>query len=102
MDDLQREWPGDAQQAALSAARWRLDPSRESDRQAAADLFRKLYAVTPFIEYRRNYEELTGLRLPEPPPLPNLPDLVQDQPVDWPSLLDQVNQLIAKLRASGR
>jgi class 3 adenylate cyclase/tetratricopeptide (TPR) repeat protein len=89
------EWPDDAEQAAIQYEIWRVDQDQEPHRQQAADLYRALYAQTPNVEYKQRYEELTGECLPDPPPLPPLPDIVTQHPPDREVLLAQVDALIA-------
>ena len=91
---LLRAWPGEPEQAALHYERWRLDPSAAGDRDAAASSYRALAARTPNHEYRRRYAELTGEPLPAPSPLPPLPALVAEVPVDIEALLAQVDQVM--------
>ena len=99
LDELTRmlgEWTKDEEQAALRYELWRLDRDQEAHRQAAAELYRNLYARTPNVEYRKRYEELTGQSLPAPPPLPELPDIVTRNAVNLDALLAQVDQIIAQ------
>ena len=88
------ERPDDAEQAAIRYEAWRLDREQESHRRQAADLYKALFAQTPSAEYRQRYEELTGERLPDPPPLPPLPEAVTRRPADLGALLAQVDLLI--------
>jgi len=84
------------ERAALHFELWRLDEEREADGRAAAELYRNLYARTPNVAYRQRYETLTGQPLPDPPPLPELPDIVTRTPVDLEALLAQVDQILAE------
>lgn len=81
------------EQAAVHYEIWRLDNQREDARQNAADLYRHLYAQTPNLTYRRRYEALTGETLPDPPPLPALPDVVGSDLPDLETLMRQVSLL---------
>jgi hypothetical protein len=74
---------------------WRLDPARRAERASAAYLYEQLYRAAPKAEYARRYTELTGLTLPAPPPLPDLPEALARQPVDLPALLAQAEARIA-------
>jgi hypothetical protein len=47
-------------------------------------------AATSDAEYRRRYAKLTGESLPEPPPLPPLPDEVLRTPVSLEAMLERV------------
>jgi len=66
-------------QAEVYFELWRLMPEDEATRTAAAALYRTKYAETGSEEYRRRYQELTGEMLPDPPPLPDVSDLIPDQ-----------------------
>lgn len=83
-------WTEQSEQAAILYAIWRLDGERDTTRQTAAEQYRTLYERTPNIEYRDRYFELTGETLPEPPPLPPLPESVMGDPVDLKVLLKRV------------
>ncbi len=83
------------QQAALYYELWRLAPEDEAARTAAAALYRSECADTGAEEYRQRYQELTGEMLPEPPPLPEISDLIPDQH----EILD-LAPILAELRAS--
>jgi tetratricopeptide (TPR) repeat protein len=83
-------WTDESEQATLHYEIWRLDAARAEDRQAAADLYRELHSRTPLAEYRRRYAGLTGATLPEPPPLPPLPEHLLGQPIDLVALFERV------------
>lgn len=51
-------------QAHLHETLWQLDTSRQPDREAAARLYRDLYAKGPRPEFRSRYRALTGQVLP--------------------------------------
>jgi class 3 adenylate cyclase/tetratricopeptide (TPR) repeat protein len=84
--------------AAFLETLWRLDPTQEATRQAAADLYHQLYLRSPSIKYRQAYAELTGATLPPGPPLPQLPDTVQDEDVDVDRVLRLVDHAAAQAR----
>ncbi len=88
------------------AAIWRLDPTAEAARSAAADLYRDLYERTPAVEYRAAYEFLTGVALPARPPLPPLPPPLDEETEDVDELLWQADcitpQLMGAPQASGQ
>lgn len=88
--DLANDWTESSEQAAIGYAIWRLDESREVERKAAAELYRSLYKQSPNIEYRERYFEVTGTLLPEPSPLPPLPESVIGEPEDLKVLLARV------------
>jgi len=97
LESLLEAWPADPRQAAVQYEIWRLDPEQESRRQAAAGLYRALYAQTPNIKYKQRYEELTGEQLPDPLPLPPLPEIVTREPADLEALLTQFDTLVNEL-----
>ena len=81
--------------AALSYELWRLAPEDEPARTAAAEFYRSQHAETGAEECRSRYRELTGETLPDPPPLPDISELIPDEPVE----LDLAS-LLADLEAS--
>lgn len=87
-------WPEDAEQAAIEAAIWQLDPTQTAHRQHAVALYRALHQHSPNVEYRQQYAALTGETLPEPPPLPEPPSLVANVKNDLDALLAQVDELL--------
>jgi len=96
--DLRALLPGvesPLRQAALYYESWRLAPADESARTAAAALYRTEHADTGAEEFRSRYGELTGEMLPDPPPLPDVSDLIPDQR----ETLDLAHML-AELKAS--
>jgi hypothetical protein len=82
-------------QAALNYELCRLAPEDEAARIAAAGFYRSQHAETGAEEYRNRYSELTGETLPDPPPLPDVSELIPDEPVK----LD-LARLLAELEAS--
>lgn len=66
-------------QAALNYELWRLMPD-EAARRAAADFYRSEHAKTGAEECRSRYRELAGEMLPDPPLLPDVSELIPDQP----------------------
>ncbi|HMA33344.1 MAG TPA: tetratricopeptide repeat protein [Chloroflexia bacterium] len=99
---LLETYPEDSQQAAIYFTMWRLDAGQEAARQQAAGIYERLYQAGPNGRYRERYEGLTGTLLPEPPPLPNLPEIVTRQYVDLPSLLVQVDALVEQQAGRAR
>ncbi len=70
-------------QAALNYEWWRLAPdaaAHSAAAQAAAAFYRAEYAETGADECRSRYQELTGETLLDPPPLPDLSELIPDRP----------------------
>jgi tetratricopeptide (TPR) repeat protein len=90
-------WESESQQARLYYEMWRLQPSLHDAHKQAAARYAGLYAVTPNVDYRRHYQELTGQTLAPPPPLPPLPDTVARLAIDLPALLAQVDHRISEL-----
>jgi DNA-binding SARP family transcriptional activator len=81
--------------AALNYELWRLAPEDEDARIAAAEFYRSQHVETGAEECRSRYRELTGETLPDPPPLPDVSELIPDGPVE----LD-LARLLAELAAS--
>ncbi|MEJ2711034.1 MAG: tetratricopeptide repeat protein [Anaerolineales bacterium] len=96
-NDMLKKWQADQEQAALHYAIWQLLPERDTHRRKAADLYESLYARTPRWEYRQRYQDLTGESLPDPPPLPDLPEVVPDEDLDLKSLLERVEKVMEEL-----
>ncbi|NUM46969.1 MAG: tetratricopeptide repeat protein [Anaerolineales bacterium] len=88
------------QEAPIHYEIWKLDPTDEFHRARAAELYAHLYEHTPSSEFRSRYEELTGAPLPEPPPLPPLPDIVTRKPIHLDTLLEQIDALIQEAQAA--
>jgi DNA-binding SARP family transcriptional activator/Tfp pilus assembly protein PilF len=97
LSELLKKWQGDQEQAALHYAIWQLLQERDAHRRKAADLYESLYARTPRWEYRQRYQDLTGESLPDPPPLPDLPEVVPDEELDLKSLLEGVEKILEDL-----
>ncbi|MGQ0572547.1 MAG: ATP-binding protein, partial [Armatimonadota bacterium] len=81
------------QQAAAHYELWKLTKTEES-RQAAAALYKELFATIPRIEYRRRHHELTGETLPEAPRLPPLPEIITRHQVNLDEALRRVDRLL--------
>jgi hypothetical protein len=99
-DELERllpAWSQDVQQAALHYELWRLDPAREADRRAAADLYHTVHERAPRHEFRTRYHALTGERLPDPSAPPDIMAVSARQPGDMDALLARVDRVIADL-----
>ena len=94
---LEDAWTEPHERAALLDALWRLDPTHETARKAAADLYRTLYERAPSIEYREAYARLTRTMLPPGPPLPPLPKTVEEDVQDLDALLRQVDKAVSQL-----
>lgn len=90
------------QEAAIHYEIWKLDPTQEHHRERAVELYRHLYEHTPSSEFRENYQHLTGERLPDPPPLPPLPDIVTRKPIHLETLLEQIDALIQEAQSASR
>ncbi len=97
LSDLQALLETDLEETEQAAAHyqiWRIDPAQEDHRQQAAAAYAALYQATPNIEFKRRGEKLTGTRLPDPPPLPPLPEVVTRAPIDLEETLAQVRLLL--------
>ena len=96
---LEGTWVEPQERARLLDALWQLDPGQEAAREAAAELYRALYEQAPSIEYREAYARLTGATLPPGPPLPPLPDELEQELGDVEELLRQVDAVSVQLGA---
>ena len=97
---LESTWVEPQERAPLLDALWQLDPTRDTAREAAADLYRQLYQQAPSIRYREAYARLTGATLPPGTPLPPLPDALQEDAGDLDELLRQVDEVSLQLSAT--
>ena len=86
--------------ALVLEALWRLDPTAEDARSAAAQLYRDLYERTPTVEYRAAHAFLTGVTLPPGPPLPPLPAPLDTDAADVTELLRRVDRITPQLTGS--
>ena len=87
------------QQAALHYAMWRLDSTLDFHRDRATELYRTLGLKSPFHLYRQRYHELTSEWLPAPAPLPDLPGVVVQVPIDVGRLMTELRTTAARLLA---
>ena len=85
------------ERALVLEALWRLDPTAEDARSAAAHLYRDLYERTPMVEYRAAHAFLTGVTLPPGPPLPPLPAPLDTDAADVDELLRRVDRITPQL-----
>jgi class 3 adenylate cyclase/tetratricopeptide (TPR) repeat protein len=92
---LEDTWTEPHERALLLAAQWRYDPTDDTVRTAAAELYRHLYERTPNVEYRATYALLTGTHLPTSPPLPALPAGLNAADSDVDELVGQVATIAA-------
>jgi len=83
------EFTAPDQQAQIHLELWKLNPTVEEHRAAAA-LYRELYEQSFDAGHSDSYTELTGETLAPPPPLPPLPESVLQTPVDLKDLLRRV------------
>jgi class 3 adenylate cyclase/tetratricopeptide (TPR) repeat protein len=85
------EWTEPHETAALLDAVWHADPEAEEARAHAAEIYQRLYARAPKVEYRNAYRRLTGVLLPPAPALPELPDWIAEEAgADLESLLNKI------------
>jgi len=94
-DAWEEHFEGDTEQEAhIHYEIWKLDHTQAHHQSQAAQMYAHLYEHTPNYEYRQRYLELTGELLPDPVPLPPLPEIVTRRPVHLQTLLHQLNALI--------
>ncbi len=89
----------DIEAAEVEYRIWKFDATQEAARKEAAWLYRALYESTPNVEYRYRYKDLTGLDLPEPPPLPPVPEAILEGLPSLKTLLTRVDALIEEVRS---
>ena len=65
---------GEHERALILYELWRLDPTSDDARSAAADIYERRLATAPSAENRRGLAALTGRELPALPPLPPIVD----------------------------
>ena len=75
-----------------------VEPSNRS--RAAAAFYQADYAETGAEESRSRYQALTGETLPDPPPLPDISELIPDEAVDLAGLAARLAALLTELAAS--
>lgn len=73
LEILRADARDEAERARVLYELWALERSHEW-RSEAADLQRRVYDATKNADVRLRFESITGQRLPDPPPLPALPD----------------------------
>jgi len=87
-------WTEPHEVAALLDAAWQANPADEDARRKAAEIYERLYARAPRLEYRHAYRRLTGVRLPPGPPLPALPQwIVAETGPDLETLLQRIDRM---------
>ena len=97
---LEGSWVEPQERARLLDALWQLNPTQNTTREAAADLYRQLYQQAPSIRYREAYARLTGATLPPGTPLPPLPDALKEDVGDLDQLLRKVDEVSLQLGAT--
>jgi class 3 adenylate cyclase/tetratricopeptide (TPR) repeat protein len=97
---LEGSWVEPQERAPLLDALWQLNPTQNTTREVAADLYRQLYQQAPSIWYREAYARLTGATLPPGTPLPPLPDALQEDVGDLDQLLRKVDEVSLQLGAT--
>jgi tetratricopeptide (TPR) repeat protein len=94
--ELLETWTKYPEQAEIYYQLWLLDLDKESGfyGQKAAGLFRGLYEQTSIHHYAQRYYQLTGERLSTPDPLPELPGIAPQDPVQFNILLERISRMI--------
>jgi hypothetical protein len=84
----------DKDKADLHYVLWKLDGSRQADRETAAGIYHELFDRSKLERYRVRYEELTGNELP--PSLSNdaVPSFIAARHYDLLELLDRVDEVL--------
>ena len=85
-----------ADKAAILYEIWRLDKDQEKARQQLAALYQNLYTNSPTILYQQRYKEITAQSLSAPPPFPEPPALITENPTNMDTLLEQIDQFLAE------
>jgi predicted ATPase len=84
----------DKDKADLHYALWKLNGSRQTDRETSAGIYHELYDHSKLEKYRVRYEELTGNELPPPPSTTAVPSFVAARHYDLLDLLDRVDEVL--------
>jgi tetratricopeptide (TPR) repeat protein len=84
----------DKDKAYLHYVLWKLNGSRQIDRETAAGTYHQLYERSKLAKYRARYEELTGNELPPPPATAVVPSFVAARHYDLLELLDRVDEVL--------
>lgn len=84
----------DRDKANLHFVLWKLNGSRQTDRETAAGTYHALYERSKLAKYRARYEELTGNELPPPPSSAVVPSFVAARHYDLLELLDRVDEAL--------
>lgn len=89
----------DHDRAMIRYELWQLDESVEG-RDDTARILRSLYDKTSWATYRSLYEELTSDQLPDPAPLPDLPEAVIQRRIELEALMRQVDDILNSAAAT--
>ncbi|MBN1314485.1 MAG: tetratricopeptide repeat protein [Anaerolineales bacterium] len=92
-------WTSEEAQATIMYEICRLEPGRLECKKAADFLF-SLYQRTPNVDYKRRYEELLNIKLPDPPKLPPLPDFISRQTANIETLVEQVEAVLLEIETT--
>lgn len=84
----------DKDKADLRYVLWKLDSSRQTDRETAAGIYHELFEHSKLEKYRARYEELTGNELPPSPSTAAVPSFVAARHYDLLDLLDRVDEVL--------
>ncbi|MBX0326942.1 tetratricopeptide repeat protein [Oscillochloris sp. ZM17-4] len=93
--ELDEDWFGAGERAAIHYAIWQIDPGREADRLAAATTYAALATAMPTALFRARAARLTGGIPAAPAPLPALPAVISTAAAPpLPELIAQIEQMI--------
>jgi tetratricopeptide (TPR) repeat protein len=80
--------------ADLHYVLWKLNGSRQTDRETAAEIYHALYDRSKLEKYRTRYEDLTGIELPPTPSTADVPSFVAARNYDLLDLLHRVDEVL--------
>ena len=97
LDVLGKNATEDLEQAMINYEAWRL-MGNDEQRRRSIDLYRRCYAITPNIEYYDRLQQLTDESLEAHPLLPSLPEIIDQNRVEFDILVNQVEVLLGTIQ----